>query len=1176
MKGRLTTLAIGVALFMLGWAQSAAAAPKHPYLGSFGSANEPSFTSATGLAVDQSNGDVLVLDNSAQTLSRWHADGTPDNFSALGTNVIDGQGVGDGTPQNEILGEHTNPKKVQVAVDHSGGPTNGDIYVTDSPHGVIDIFGSDGSYLGQLTAAGTTAFGEACGVAVDPSGDVYVATGTHGEVHKFIPSGAVAANSDDALDFAATEPCTLAAGAGATAGSLFVDTRGGPVTKFNASTGVQDYVVASGSNTTSSVDPGTGHVYVATGEVVKEYDASGASSATLVSTIQTSSTFTVLGVAINGTSGNVYVARSGTAHLEVFGPLVYGEAPAVITEGATAIANTEATLHGTVDPKEEATTWQFEYGTTTAYGNAVPASPGNAGEGSAPAPVSTVLTGLQPGTKYHYRLRATNGSGSATGGDEVFTTASPPSAETTGSPVRTATTAALEGRVLPAGAATTYHFEYGTEGPCASSSCQSTPAQPAGSGSEYVLVTEAISGLEPGTTYHYRVVADNGNVGGPSDGSDMTVTTRASDAPPAPAPYPGPRGSDRGWEQVNPPDTNGNPVEMATAISDSGERIVYQVNGGTSETETGTNTTQVLAERTPSGWKNVNELPPRADLAGNVWLPPLAASDLSTVMLLNGSGVTGAVTSFKVNWGAGSEKLYEPGRAYRKLYEASADASRLIMELSGSPDPAHPAGPNPDLYDVTSGSPTMVSLLPGNTVPACGVMGPGNSSRWLPENAPLRVANWVAPNGSWLVFPSEGDECNELSQLYLRDLEANETTLISRPPVSGPRCAAEFIKATGDSVFFLTQSRLVSEDTAVSGCSLNEGHGRDVYRYAIESGALECVTCFPGGVEADVPTGRREANRTIAVAANGSRVYFESPNRLMPGAATPGFYRVDVGSRNLRYIAPATSTSHLGDVASSGEAMSPNGSVIIFRSDSAALNPLNGTNNGGTLQYYRYDDSDRSLSCVSCPQGGGEPAGETPSSVLGFSKQAGPNLTPLDAAGDFAFVTPSPLVAADHNTASGSQEPPAGYDVYEWRDGQLLLVTDGQTQWAGKETVSAPQVSGITPSGRDLFFTVPEHLTSEAVDNFSRLYDARIGGGFPSSSSSAGCSGEPCSQPPVEASPPPPGSTPGSAEFSGPGTPKPRFHKRDSRHRRHRHRRHRRHHSAKHRSHPTQSRRTSR
>lgn len=1159
---------------VLSFSSLAAAAPKHPFLETFGSANEPTFGSATQLAVDQSTGDVLVLDNGDATLSRWHADGTASNFSALGTNVIDGKGGADLTPQNGILGEYTNSKEIEVAVDNSGGATDGNIYVTDSSHGVIDIFGSNGAYLGQLTAAGSSAFGESCGVAVDPDGAVYVAE-YGGQVHKFVPSGSIPLNTDNTLNFAATEPCLLAAGAGPTAGSLFVAAWGGAVTKYDATTGSAEYVVDSGSSNAVSVDPATGHVYVATGEVVKEYDAASSSSATLVSTISTSSTFTVLGVAIDETSGNVYVARAGGQHLEVFGPLIFGEPPVVSTGAATDIENTAATLNGTVDPNEAATTWQFEYGLTTAYGSVVPVSPSSAGEGSEPVPVSVGLTGLQPGTNYHFRLRATNSNGSVVGGDMQFTTTAPALVETTGSPVRTATTAQLEGRLAPRGAATSYHFEYGDQGPCDSNPCQSTPTRSAGAGEDYVLVSEQVSGLQPGVTYHYRLIATNGNLAGSAPGGDMTVTTRDTDAPPAPAPFPGPPGSDRGWEQVSLPDANGNPVGAATGISDDGERAIYQLQGGTADSAVGSLTNQLLAERTENGWRSVDSLPPRSQLAGPFFISPMASSDLSTIVLVNGGGSEG-VDSFQVHWDSGFDELYKPGDNYSEYYETSGDGSRTVMELEGSVDPDHPVSANQYLYDVSSGTPQMVSLLPGGAVPTCGIEGATPfSAPDLPVNVPLRASNWVSADGSRVVFPSEGNNCNGNYQLYLRNLVAESTALVSGPPVSGPQCPAAFIKATDDAIFFWTQSRLESGDKALISCGGNESG--DIYRYDIGDGSRDCLTCV-AAVEPDVEAQGGTMWKQVAVAGDGSRVYFQSPNRLLPGAATPGFYRLVVATGNLRYIAPAKESA-VGDSGTSGEAISQDGSVIIFRSHDAGLNPLNGSDNGGTFQYYRYDDNDRSLVCVSCPQSGEVPVAAVRPGLISSPDQAGPNLTPLDSANDFAFVSASPLVPEDGNTAGSGQDSFVGQDVYEWRDGRLFLVTDGSTQWGGPDLGSAPGVSGFTPSGRDLFFTVPKQLTFDALDGYARLYDARLGGGFPPPVEE-GC-GNGCPEGSTGSSSSPANVAPGTAAFAGPENPKPRFHHRKHRRRHHRHgRRHRHSHkkndSKSNRPQITESRRTSR
>jgi alpha-tubulin suppressor-like RCC1 family protein len=95
--------------------------------------------------------------------------------------------------------------------------------------------------------------------------------------------------------------------------------------------------------------------------------------------------------------------------------------PTVITTAPTVVTATTATLNGTVNPGGLATTAQFEYGFSTAYGStaSVALSPNN---GTSVQAVSAVLTGLVPGTTYHYRLTATNSLGSPNGADQTFFT----------------------------------------------------------------------------------------------------------------------------------------------------------------------------------------------------------------------------------------------------------------------------------------------------------------------------------------------------------------------------------------------------------------------------------------------------------------------------------------------------------------------------------------------------------------------------------------------------------------------------------------------------------------------------------------------------------------------------------------------------------------------------------
>jgi hypothetical protein len=95
--------------------------------------------------------------------------------------------------------------------------------------------------------------------------------------------------------------------------------------------------------------------------------------------------------------------------------------PTATTGPASAITTQAATLSGNVNANSAPTSYKFEYGPTSSYGSVTPAS--DAGSGTAPESASATLTGLTPGTTYHYRLTAINAGGVSTGADQTFTTA---------------------------------------------------------------------------------------------------------------------------------------------------------------------------------------------------------------------------------------------------------------------------------------------------------------------------------------------------------------------------------------------------------------------------------------------------------------------------------------------------------------------------------------------------------------------------------------------------------------------------------------------------------------------------------------------------------------------------------------------------------------------------------
>jgi hypothetical protein len=91
-----------------------------------------------------------------------------------------------------------------------------------------------------------------------------------------------------------------------------------------------------------------------------------------------------------------------------------------ITESATGVTKEKATLHGTVNPEGLSTTYKFEYGTSKSYGTSIPSTPATIGSGKADVGVEAALSGLQLEQVYHYRVVATNSSGTTYGEDRTF------------------------------------------------------------------------------------------------------------------------------------------------------------------------------------------------------------------------------------------------------------------------------------------------------------------------------------------------------------------------------------------------------------------------------------------------------------------------------------------------------------------------------------------------------------------------------------------------------------------------------------------------------------------------------------------------------------------------------------------------------------------------------------
>lgn len=203
--------------------------------------------------------------------------------------------------------------------------------------------------------------------------------------------------------------------------------------------------------------------------------------------------------------------------------------PAVVTNAATLVTTTGATMNGTVNPNNLSSTVSFDYGLTVAYGTTVPGIPSPVSGGTVTS-VSSAITGLMPGVIYHFRVNATNSVGTSYGIDMTFTTlAAPPTVATTSATAVTTSAATLNGTINANGASTTVTFNYGLTA-AYGNVIIGVPSTV--TGNTVTPVSGNLSGLTCNTLYHYRVSGTNS--AGTSNGNDMTFTTSGAVSPAGP------------------------------------------------------------------------------------------------------------------------------------------------------------------------------------------------------------------------------------------------------------------------------------------------------------------------------------------------------------------------------------------------------------------------------------------------------------------------------------------------------------------------------------------------------------------------------------------------------------------------------------------------------------------
>jgi phosphodiesterase/alkaline phosphatase D-like protein len=497
---------VGVAvLATLGGYLALAAGPAGAFIGHtltptavFGSAGSGNgqFSRPAGVAVDDSSGDVYVVDQGNNRVEKFDAEG---NYLA--------QFTGAETP----AGSFSEP--YSVAVDNTSGPAKGDVYVTDVGHNVIDVFGSTGKYLSQIVGAPSSFAGKLSGVAVDASGNVWAYENT-GNVDEFSDTGSFTSQFN-------TGRGTTPGFAVDASSNVYLLFGCGCVGKYSKGAQLAEW---GEGGVALAVNETTNNVFVDKSSSIEEFGAFGEPYGTPAQTFGSGGISSSKGVAVNGANGAVYASESEANAVAIFKGVLL---PDVTTGAASNVTRTSAKLEGIVNPDgQEVTSCRFEYGTSTAYGQTAACVPAP-GSGSSPVAVSAELSGLTPNKIYHYRLVAGNSNGPNPGFDHTFTTlAAVPRLQTESANVEEhvagTIVATLSGSLEPAGADTHYYFEYG-ETEAYGSVSPALPGTDAGEAFRLEHAHTELAGLKPEATYHFRLVASNSF--GTERGADLTLTT---------------------------------------------------------------------------------------------------------------------------------------------------------------------------------------------------------------------------------------------------------------------------------------------------------------------------------------------------------------------------------------------------------------------------------------------------------------------------------------------------------------------------------------------------------------------------------------------------------------------------------------------------------------------------
>jgi hypothetical protein len=398
-----------------------------------------------------------------------------------------------------------------------------------------------------------------------------------------------------------------------------------------------------------------------------------------------------------------------------------------------------------------------------------------------------------------------------------------------------------------------------------------------------------------------------------------------------------------------------------------------------------------------------------------------------------------------------------------------------------------------DLYDWTGGTLRLVNVQgEGANAKALNPCGGGQLGGGT-ETVGAAAVGAVSADGSKIFFTSCG-------RLYMR-VDGRETIEVSAPQGVGlnpdERVGVNYNAAStdGSEVVFNTGTPLLPGETS----SENK-----LFMYDTVTHHLSLIVSG-GGIPPTVGTGGDK----VLLSEDGLAVYYEVSGSI---------YRYETGSGKTSFIAAIQTTSYADEASYT----TPNGQFLVFVSGSGGVE-VAGPHGGLELEprgaahneLYRYDAADGRVMCVSCGEGIA-PEGNMiePGTLAAFhTDDETPPFVQMSENGQKVFFqTTARLVPQDTNSTEITS-PFSGMDVYEWEangaeeaPGVVCRVVNGCTHLISTgEDVGKATFLGASENGSDVFFATASRLVPQATPEFPNIYDARVGGGFPSTKNETEC-----------------------------------------------------------------------